>query len=315
MERDSEINQNELKKIKNELRKTLCEFRMYADRLIQTPMAIGMQNLKRFLTFIDQNLVISDFLTHKRKEADLKFRIVSFESLFYSNGSLSWFYSKFPNHEITLTHQFLQCGVEKFSDKKYLFLIRRSGCNAGGCTMDDNKEIDEFNYCIIKPFVSYIEVHLTNLQTDLENDDNVQSICNLYYHNYRTNLVATIMNEMNLDQRNSSIGVGGIQGNINTENLAGTFNEAEKQNLAEAVAEIRQVWEELCQTYPSNTPKQKIIVAEEVVDRIESDPAWKQRAINALQKGALAGFEKVIDNPGGAFIVEAIKGWQEAEVQ
>jgi len=124
-----------------------------------------------------------------------------------------------------------------------------------------------------------------------------------------------IMNEMNLDQRNSSIGVGGNQGNINTEKLAGTLNEAEKQNLAEAAAEIRQVWEELSRTYPSHTTKQKIIVAAEVIDRIESDPAWKQRAINALKQGGLAAFEKAIDNPGGAFIVEAIKGWQEAEVK
>lgn len=123
-----------------------------------------------------------------------------------------------------------------------------------------------------------------------------------------------IMNEMNLDQSNSSIGVGGNQGNITTEKLAGTLNEAERQNLAEAAAEIRQVWEELSRTYPSHTTKQKIIVAAEVIDRIESDPAWKQRAINALQKGGLAAFEKAIDNPGGAFIVEAIKGWQEAEV-
>jgi len=123
-----------------------------------------------------------------------------------------------------------------------------------------------------------------------------------------------IMNEMNLDQRNSSIGVGGNQGNINTEKLAGTLNEAEKQNLAEAAAEIRQLLEELSPTYPSHTTKQKRILAAEAIERIESDPAWKQRAINALKQGGLAAFEKAIDNPGGAFIVEAIKGWQEAEV-
>jgi hypothetical protein len=124
-----------------------------------------------------------------------------------------------------------------------------------------------------------------------------------------------IMNEMNLDQRNSSIGVGGNQGNINTEKLAGTLNEAEKQNLAEVAAEIRQLLEQLSQTYPTHTTAQNMVVAAQVIERIESDPTWKQRAINALKEGGLAAFEKAIDNPAGGFIVGIIKGWQEAEVK
>jgi hypothetical protein len=35
----------------------------------------------------------------------------------------------------------------------------------------------------------------------------------------------------------------------------------------------------------------------------------------AGKEEGLAAFEKAIDNPAGAFIVAAIKGWQEAEVQ
>jgi DNA-binding IscR family transcriptional regulator len=127
--------------------------------------------------------------------------------------------------------------------------------------------------------------------------------------------IGAIMNEMNLDQKYSSIGVGGNQGEINTKNLAGTINEAEKKNLAEAAAEIRQLLEQLSQNYPTHTTAQKMVVAAEAIERIENDPIWKQRAINAAKEGGLAALEKAIDNPVGAFVVGAVKGWQETEVQ
>ncbi|MCC5634217.1 hypothetical protein LC613_43225 [Nostoc sphaeroides CHAB 2801] len=54
-------------------------------------------------------------------------------------------------------------------------------------------------------------------------------------------------------------------------------------------------------------------MATEVVKRIESDPTWKQQVIAAVKEGGLAAFEKAIDNPAGAFITGAIKGWQEVK--
>ena len=55
-----------------------------------------------------------------------------------------------------------------------------------------------------------------------------------------------------------------------------------------------------------------MIVATEAIKHIESDPTWKQRVINAAREGGLAAFEKALDNPAGAFITSAIKGWLEA---
>jgi hypothetical protein len=296
---------DELRKIKNELRKTSSEFKMYANRLMQTSPEDAVQNLKRFVNFIDKNLVISDFLRNKRREAESEFIIESFKNL-----DLLWLHKEWPNHEVTLTHQFLQYGAEKLSNGGYSRLIDKAGCV--NCTFQDG--LKEFRFRIIEPFVCYIEVHLSNLQIDLQDDENAKSIFNWYYSNYGTHLEA-IMTEMNFDQSNSSIGVAVNQGEINTKKLAGTINEAEKQNLAEAAAEIRHLLEQLSQSYPTNTRAEKRAVAEKAINRIESDPNWKQRAINAVSKGGLAAFEKAIDNPGGAFIVEAIKGWQEAEVK
>ena len=56
-----------------------------------------------------------------------------------------------------------------------------------------------------------------------------------------------------------------------------------------------------------------MVVAAEAINQIESNPTMKQKVINAVKEGGLAAFEKAIDNPAGAFIVGAIKGWKEIE--
>ena len=57
----------------------------------------------------------------------------------------------------------------------------------------------------------------------------------------------------------------------------------------------------------------KMMVAAEAIKRIENDPTWKQRVINAAKEGGLAALEKALDNPAGAFVTSAIKGWLQAE--
>ncbi|WP_377482163.1 MAG: hypothetical protein P2A85_29150 (plasmid) [Microcoleus anatoxicus] len=298
----------DIKISKNELRKISSEFRMYANRLMQTTPDAGMNNLKRFVNFIDKNLVISDFLRNNHSISDIQ--PICFDSLKTEY--------KVPDEsqedEISFTHQLLQYGLQKFynNDDGYLQLafVTRDylGCNK-------HKEvIDKFNHTIVKPFIYYIENYLTDLQTDLGDGEDAKLIFHVYGNNYGDNLGA-IMNEMNIDQSKSSIGVGVNHGEINTEKLAGTINEAEKQNLVEAAAEIRQLLEQLSQTNPPRTTAEKMAVAAEAINRIESDPTWKQRAINAAKGGGLAAFEKAIDNPAGAFVVGAIQGWQEAEAQ
>ena len=56
-----------------------------------------------------------------------------------------------------------------------------------------------------------------------------------------------------------------------------------------------------------------MVVAAKAVEQIESNPTLKQKAISALTEGGIAAFEKAIDNPAGAFIAGAVKGWQEAK--
>jgi len=117
--------------------------------------------------------------------------------------------------------------------------------------------------------------------------------------------------------QSGSLGIGHMsRGEIRGEaKVAGVINESERQNLAVAAAEIQQLLLQLSKTYPTATTSEQMVVAAEAIRRIESDPNWKQRVINAAKEGGLAAFGKVLDNPVGALITGAIKGWLETKTK
>ncbi|ELS03452.1 hypothetical protein Xen7305DRAFT_00031760 [Xenococcus sp. PCC 7305] len=130
-------------------------------------------------------------------------------------------------------------------------------------------------------------------------------------HLYNYSPIGNTMSETNIDQSNSSMGIGVNQGEVKTEKLAGTINEAQSQNLAQAAADIQQLLEQLSQKYPTETLSQKALVAEEAIKKIENDSSFKQRVISAIKAGSIGALEKAIDNPIGAFFIEGIKGWKD----
>ncbi|AVH68484.1 pentapeptide repeat-containing protein (plasmid) [Nostoc sp. 'Peltigera membranacea cyanobiont' N6] len=116
--------------------------------------------------------------------------------------------------------------------------------------------------------------------------------------------------------RNINTGGGNYNERIERDYIQGNYYAAgQPQSLAEAAAEIQLLLKQLEQTYPTTTTSQQMVVAAEAINRIESNPTLKKRVINAVKEGGLAAFEKAIDNPAGAFIVGAIKGWQEVEAE
>ena len=86
----------------------------------------------------------------------------------------------------------------------------------------------------------------------------------------------------------------------------------QKQNLAKAAAEIQQLLEQLSQTYPTSTNKEKMAVVAEAVDKIESNPTLKARIINALKAGGTEAFKEAIDHPLVNILMATLEGWQEA---
>ncbi len=103
---------------------------------------------------------------------------------------------------------------------------------------------------------------------------------------------------------------GEIKGNAK---VAGVINEAEKPNLADAATEIQQLLEQLSETYPTTTSREKNIVVGEAVDQIESNPTLKAKVINALKAGGTEAFKEAVDHPLVNILVATIEGWQDAE--
>lgn len=114
--------------------------------------------------------------------------------------------------------------------------------------------------------------------------------------------------------RNINTGGGNYNEHIQGNYIQGDYNDfKQSQNLAEVAAEIQLLLKQLEQTYPTNTTSEKMVIAAAAINQIERNSTLKQRVINAVKEGGLAAFEKAIDNPAGAFITGAIKGWQEVE--
>ena len=114
-------------------------------------------------------------------------------------------------------------------------------------------------------------------------------------------------------QQSGNIGIAHMSGGEikDRAKVAGVINKAEQQNLAQA-AEIQSLIQQLERSYPTKTTAEQMIVATKAIEQIESNPTWKQRAITALKQGGLKVIEKHLI---GAFIVGAIKGWQEPQAK
>jgi hypothetical protein len=111
-------------------------------------------------------------------------------------------------------------------------------------------------------------------------------------------------------EQKGNIGIGHMSGGEikgNTK-VAGVVNEAEKQDLVEAAAQIQALIQKLKQSHPTSTTTEQMRVATQAVAQIESNPTLKQKAISAFKQGSLNVMET---HPIGKFIVGAIKGWQE----
>jgi hypothetical protein len=112
----------------------------------------------------------------------------------------------------------------------------------------------------------------------------------------------------------SPIVTGHVGGNVSSEvkDSFNTYTSQQRQNLAEAAAEIQQLLEQLSQTYPTITTAEKIAVVAEATDQIERNPKLKERVINALKAGGTEAFKEAINHPLVNILIAAIEGWKEA---
>ncbi|NET82057.1 MAG: hypothetical protein F6J94_08930 [Moorea sp. SIO1F2] len=87
----------------------------------------------------------------------------------------------------------------------------------------------------------------------------------------------------------------------------------QKQNLADAAAEIQALLQQLEQSYPTSTTLEKQVVVTEALKCIENNPSLKARVIGALKVGGIEAIKELVDNPLINIFLAAVDGWQEAE--
>ena len=116
-------------------------------------------------------------------------------------------------------------------------------------------------------------------------------------------------------QQEGNFGVGVNQGTINTEKLAGTINAPQRQNLAQAAAEIQELLEQLDKSYDTDTTSGKMQVASETIKKIENNPGLKARIISALKAGGISALESLIDHPVATFVVAALEDWRNTKIK
>ncbi|MCL1464163.1 hypothetical protein [Argonema galeatum] len=94
----------------------------------------------------------------------------------------------------------------------------------------------------------------------------------------------------------SVISTGYVGGSISVNSINKLTNE-EKQNLAEASAEIQQLLAHLSQTYPTTTIVEKANIAAKAMEEIEKKPDTKAKIVKALKTGGVAALMELTNNP------------------
>lgn len=197
---------------KKQLKIISLEFRTIANRLINCHWQTGMDLLRKFITYIDNNEVISDYVNSYVNTDDFKDFTYQSDMVFYSMGD-----SK--QEEISFTYQFLKYAVENCKSDIYHSLAR-------GYAKEANDAVKEFCTRIILPFVNYIEGYLTEIGIQMGYDENAQFTINVTGGNPQLN-IATGNSEISAIQNNG----------IDIEQLESLFEKIRKVTSTEGFGE------------------------------------------------------------------------------
>ena len=100
-----------------------------------------------------------------------------------------------------------------------------------------------------------------------------------------------------------------LEGNARQQAIINNFSPEQKQNLAEAAAEIQQLLNQLAQTNPTS----ESAIVEAVHQEIKRNPTLKARLLGALKAGGLEALKAIFAHPVFTISAESVKGWLEAE--
>jgi len=99
-----------------------------------------------------------------------------------------------------------------------------------------------------------------------------------------------------------------VQGGGKQQAIQHIYAPEQKQNLAEAAAEIQQLLNQLATSNPNDEE-----FAEAIRREIQKNPTLKTRLVNALKSGGLEALKAIFNHPLFSIPAETVKGWLEAE--
>ena len=180
---------------KKQLKIISMEFRTIANRLVNCHPQTGMDLLKKFLSYIDENELISAFIQSNIDPND--FQPVERGTCFTSMGENK-------QEEISFTYQYLKYAVINF--KSFYLDI------AWGYGNDANDSVKEFCHRVILPLVNYIEGYLTEIGIQMGFDEDSKFNINVNGGLAQVNVAdrgstlnATQNNVVDMDQLNKLI--------------------------------------------------------------------------------------------------------------
>jgi len=147
---------------KKHLKLISMEFRTIANRLINCNHQTGMDLLKKFLAYIEDNELISEYIKGFVNPED--FSPVEPGVSYISTGDTK-------KDEISFTYQYL-----KYCSITFRNYYRDMACNYA---REANDAVKEFNNRIILPFVNYIESYLTEIGIRMGYDEDVKYLINV----------------------------------------------------------------------------------------------------------------------------------------
>lgn len=257
---------------KSEIKKLSLEFRGIVNRLFHVKYASGINDLNRFLTFIERNPVIYDFIaTHQVKDYDIP-SIIQYSSSVFDRYEIP----EDKSEEISFTYQLLKYGAENF-EAYMLFTVEFGG--AYGKSFQ--QQVDTFNKVVVFPFYRYIETHLSSLLIDFGDEE--QKTLNV--HVYGDYMEDRSVNIQSGDINNQGLlNLGTINGAV-----AQTINQLKEASVPESaqLADLLTQLQAVIETEPALPLDEKESALEQVKLLAEAGHNPKEGAMQKVAKGAV----------------------------
>lgn len=227
-----------------EIQKLSSNFRKIASRLLTSDYLDALDNLKRFIKFIDENDVISDFI---KRNSSVIFDI---EQIFNNRK----YNERYPvqismSDEVSFTYQLLTYAASHSHDYRNL----SSGYSYSSKFQD---QCDCFNKIVVHPFVQHISTFLDEILVDLRETQQKVNPGIMINENKglisvnndgTTNISNTTINNTDLDKVISLI--DSVLSKVQNDNTLNVNNEEMVELLNETKSELT-----------SEKPKEKFIV-------------------------------------------------------